>query len=308
MEITQQLISETKVRQSTVSSTDKCIINEFLEQLESKLNIKILYACETGSRAVGTSVEESDYDIKGFYIAKEAEYLKIIRSVNPNYISHHIKLQEKDKELEVDMELKDIQLYLREKMKNNSSRPDFWFKSKIIYKNLFTDEFLSQLTQHLVAPIFIFSPNDKSGLSTLQKLIRNNESILNKKLICLLISIIQYLHTELFKEENVFPLYNIFEEIEILKENKNKFSHYFSEGEIHLIMKNLELVEGLYNRKKQGRYSSTNSIPMNIIQFYDLVVDKFNPEKRRKDLKYDKNSIDPEWAQKVFEDLLYKYE
>jgi hypothetical protein len=306
MEIHKIIKSEAMNHQISISSADKSLIDELLKQIETNLNIRILYACEAGSRAVGVSVEESDYDVKGFYIATEAEYLKVVRSINPNYISHHIKIYKEDKELEVDIELKDIQLYFREKIQNNSTRPDFWFKSKIIYKNLFPDEFINELTPHLVAPVFIFSPNDKSGLNTLQKMLRNNESILNKKLICLLISFIQYLHTELFKDESEFPLYNIFEEIEYLKQSKDILSSFFSPDEILLILKNLELVEGLYTRKKQGRYSTTRSIPENLIKFYDLIVSKFNPEKKRKELKFYKNSLDPEWAQKIFEDFLYE--
>lgn len=55
--------------------TDK--INKYLSQLELEKNIKILWACETGSRAWGFPSTDSDYDIRLIYVHKKDWYLKL---------------------------------------------------------------------------------------------------------------------------------------------------------------------------------------------------------------------------------------
>jgi hypothetical protein len=280
-------------------------LNNMINSIEKKLNITILYACETGSRAAGVNVETSDYDIKGFYIAKESEYLRVIRSVNPIYIHHHINLVINEYEYDLDIEFRDIYHYFNEKIQSEISICDFWFKSKVIYRNLLDVNFFNLLNKHLKPKIFIFSPHDKSGLETLKKLLQKKIMILNKKLLCLLISAIQQLHTEIFN--NQFPLYNIFEEIEFLRENMDKCKEKLNDEEIILLQKNLVLVEDLYVRKKGGRLSTTKSIPECISLFISIINDKFNPEKKRKDFSKLKGTLDEEWAQDKFEEYLYNY-
>ncbi|MCC3357264.1 DNA polymerase beta superfamily protein [Bacillus sp. REN16] len=52
-------------------------ILEILTQVEKDYDIKILYACEAGSRMWGTSSEESDYDVRFIYIHRMDWYLSI---------------------------------------------------------------------------------------------------------------------------------------------------------------------------------------------------------------------------------------
>ena len=48
-----------------------------LEKIQSEENIKILYACESGSRAWGFPSSDSDYDVRFIYIRKPEFYLSI---------------------------------------------------------------------------------------------------------------------------------------------------------------------------------------------------------------------------------------
>ena len=44
------------------------LIKEKLSQIEERENIRILYACESGSRAWGFASPDSDYDVRFIYV------------------------------------------------------------------------------------------------------------------------------------------------------------------------------------------------------------------------------------------------
>lgn len=48
-----------------------------IEQIEKEYDVKILYACESGSRAWGFPSNDSDYDVRFIYIHKQDWYLTI---------------------------------------------------------------------------------------------------------------------------------------------------------------------------------------------------------------------------------------
>lgn len=52
-------------------------IIENLKSLEKKENIKILYACESGSRAWGFPSADSDYDVRFIYVREKDWYLRV---------------------------------------------------------------------------------------------------------------------------------------------------------------------------------------------------------------------------------------
>lgn len=53
-------------------------IHELLDRIESERGIRIVYACESGSRAWGFASPDSDYDIRFLFIRPEVEYLGVI--------------------------------------------------------------------------------------------------------------------------------------------------------------------------------------------------------------------------------------
>jgi predicted nucleotidyltransferase len=53
------------------------VITEQLERLEREEHVRILYACESGSRAWGFPSQDSDYDVRFIYIQQPEWYLSI---------------------------------------------------------------------------------------------------------------------------------------------------------------------------------------------------------------------------------------
>ena len=53
------------------------IIKEKLSEVEQKHNVKIIYACESGSRAWGFASPDSDYDVRFVYVRDIRDYLRL---------------------------------------------------------------------------------------------------------------------------------------------------------------------------------------------------------------------------------------
>ena len=53
------------------------LIKEKLSQIEEKENIRILYACESGSRAWGFASPDSDYDVRFIFVRPVQDYLRV---------------------------------------------------------------------------------------------------------------------------------------------------------------------------------------------------------------------------------------
>lgn len=53
-----------------------------LKEIEKENNIEIIFAADTGSRTLGYSNENSDYDIRFIYIQKSEKYFKLIEEID----------------------------------------------------------------------------------------------------------------------------------------------------------------------------------------------------------------------------------
>ena len=120
-------------------------IVEQLNEIEKNFNVKILYACESGSRAWGFESKDSDYDVRFIYVHKQEWYLKIDSATQRDVI-----------ELPIDSEL-DISGWDLRKSLNlfNKSNPALieWLNSPIVYKK---DESFIDDIQQLVPQFYSY--------------------------------------------------------------------------------------------------------------------------------------------------------
>lgn len=115
-------------------------IIEALEKLEKDQEIKVLYACESGSRAWGFPSPDSDYDVRFIYAQSPKRYLSIYDRKD----AIDLFLAE-----DLDFIGWDVRKALRLFHKSNAS-PYEWMQSSIVYKEI--PEFINPLRE--LAPIY----------------------------------------------------------------------------------------------------------------------------------------------------------
>jgi predicted nucleotidyltransferase len=126
----------------------KCRIEQELNKIEKNLNVKIIYACESGSRAWNFASLNSDYDVRFIYAHPKDWYLSIAKK--KDVIEHLI-----DGDLDISgWDIKKSLVLLR---KSNSPLLE-WISSPIKYRNertvmnplieLSTDAFLPESSCH----------------------------------------------------------------------------------------------------------------------------------------------------------------
>lgn len=111
----------------------RTIIQNKLKEIESIHDIKILYACESGSRAWGFPSPNSDYDVRFIYTRSLDEYISIETHTD------HLSFPISD---ELDIYGWDISKVLRLITKSNTT-PFEWLQSPIVYRE--NGEFRSSL-------------------------------------------------------------------------------------------------------------------------------------------------------------------
>ena len=100
-------------------------IQQLLERIERDHGIRILYACESGSRAWGFASPDSDYDIRFIFVRPEHSYL----SVQEGLESIDLPL-----EGELDAGGWDVRKAIRLLGKSNGALVE-WLHSPIVYRN-----------------------------------------------------------------------------------------------------------------------------------------------------------------------------
>jgi predicted nucleotidyltransferase len=100
-------------------------IKEQIKKLEEEQQIRVLYSCESGSRAWGFASPDSDFDVRFIYARKQSDYLKITDSIDV------IELPINDL---LDMGGWDIKKALKLFLKSNSPLYE-WLQSPIVYQD-----------------------------------------------------------------------------------------------------------------------------------------------------------------------------
>jgi len=115
---------KTKRSNQMVTSND---INFVLDEIEKDKRVKILYACEAGSRAWGFESNDSDYDVRFIYLNRPEWYLSI--SEKPRDVIEHVH-----KETDLDIVGWDLRKTLRLLKKTNPALME-WLNSDIVYRS-----------------------------------------------------------------------------------------------------------------------------------------------------------------------------
>lgn len=121
----------------------KTVILEKIEQLEKDNNIRVLFACESGSRAWGFPSPNSDYDVRFIYVRPTDWYLSILEQ--PDVVDLPVNEV-------LDINGWDIKKTLKLLIKSNAVVFE-WMQSPIVYKQ--NETFISEFRQ--IAPAS-FSP------------------------------------------------------------------------------------------------------------------------------------------------------
>ncbi|MGL4521013.1 MAG: nucleotidyltransferase domain-containing protein [Bacilli bacterium] len=111
----------------------KKTIQEKLQQIESRYDVKILYAIESGSRAWGFPSKDSDYDVRFIYIHKAEWYL----AIDPQGVGAKRDVIEEPINDLLDISGWEITKALRLFRKNNPPLLE-WLHSPILYEQKYT--------------------------------------------------------------------------------------------------------------------------------------------------------------------------
>jgi uncharacterized protein len=127
-------------------------ILEVLKQIEDEYEVKILYACESGSRSWGFPSKDSDYDLRFIYVHKKEWYLSIDQRRDVLEVPKHDKLSIPMDKL-LDLNGWELTKALRLFRKSNPPLLE-WLHSNIIYfKKYSAISKMQELEGHIFSPI-----------------------------------------------------------------------------------------------------------------------------------------------------------
>ncbi|MEH7251101.1 nucleotidyltransferase domain-containing protein [Neobacillus niacini] len=119
-----------------------------LKKIEEDYNIKILYACESGSRAWQFPSKDSDYDVRFIYVHKKEDYL----TIDPIGIGSKRDVIELPVNDLLDISGWELTKALRLFRKSNPPLME-WLRSGIVYYKAFsTIEQMQELSKNIFAP------------------------------------------------------------------------------------------------------------------------------------------------------------
>ncbi len=226
-------------------------ILEVLKQIEIEYDVKILYACESGSRAWGFPSKESDYDIRFIYVHKKEWYLSIDQRRDVLEVPKHDKLSIQVDKL-LDLNGWELTKALRLFRKSNPPLLE-WLHSDIIYYQEY-----SGINKMIMLESHIFSPI--SGIHHYLKMAKGNYR--------------DYLNREEVKIKRYF---NIFRPLLAAKwiEKHKEFPPIKFTQLVHDILPTGEIrniIDDIIKQKIAGEILDPNPRTENINQFLDREI------------------------------------
>ena len=118
-------------------------VRNALARLEADRKVRVLYACESGSRAWGFASHDSDYDVRFLYVHRRDWYLSV---------EDRRDVIEEPLTDELDVSGWELRKALRLLRKSNPPLLE-WLKSPVVYQHdaVFTREF-GELSEHFYSP------------------------------------------------------------------------------------------------------------------------------------------------------------
>ncbi|KRX01277.1 hypothetical protein PPERSA_11724 [Pseudocohnilembus persalinus] len=289
MENIQKIQYEVLQRQNNQDISRKYVL-QYLNDLEKQNDVRIIYASETGSRAFGTNVEDSDFDVKGYYIGSPQKYMSIkgCPEIIDNY---HQKIVVDGKELDIDFEFHDIKNFFKQKI-SQPWKPNlnykFFTEEQDIYINLFDPEQLDTIKQQL---------NLDQQLWDQQKEEKNfDRNIKAKDIVNFIVYLCQFFY---ILEHNSFPPYKIENLKQKLNEDKNE---------------NYIKYEKVINDEFQKYFKMKQEVRLNYVwegdfsqQLIELMEFSYKIAKENDKKYYNKNiEFTEQQAEQIFQKLLKK--
>ena len=156
-------------------------IQQVIRQLEIDYDLKVLYACEAGSRAWGFPAKDSDYDVRFIYVNRKEWYLSIDEERDTIEIPSRDRISIPiDEKLDVSgWELKKALRLLR---KSNPAIFE-WLHSSIIYdENYSIVEQMRLMSEEIFSPIVGLKHYLQMGKGNFRACLQENEINIKKYL------------------------------------------------------------------------------------------------------------------------------
>lgn len=123
-----------------------------LKQIEKEYDVKILYACESGSRAWGFPSKDSDYDIRFIYVHKKEWYLSIDQRRDVLEVPKHDKLSIQVENL-LDLNGWELSKALRLFRKSNPPLLEWLYSNTVYYQASSAINKMKEVESQIFSPI-----------------------------------------------------------------------------------------------------------------------------------------------------------
>ncbi|MHA3772907.1 nucleotidyltransferase domain-containing protein [Verrucomicrobiota bacterium sgz303538] len=147
-------------------------VREELKRLESERKVRVLYACESGSRAWGFASQDSDYDVRFLYVHERDWYLSV-----------EDRRDVIEEELPGDLDVSGWELRKALRLLRKSNPPLLeWLKSPVVYSHdpQFTAEF-NTLAAEFYSPKRCFAHYLHMGFNNWRHYLLGRERVSLKK-------------------------------------------------------------------------------------------------------------------------------